>query len=226
MTITGLLTGFAPFAGLPDNPAAELLPLFEGAVIGGVVIRTRQVPVDRHLVPGLIDELVGELRPAFVLGLGLATGSATFRLEQIAINAAAFAVADNLGYVAKGERIDPDGPPARFATWDAEAIEAALLAADLPAEKSWHGGTHLCNLALYCSLAALERHGLGGRPCGFLHLPYTTVQVARFLREAAPDRAPLTPRALPSLPLATQAEALGIVLSQLAAATPAPADRA
>ena len=226
MPFTGLLTGFAPFAGLPDSPASELLSSFEGAVIGGVTIRTRRMPVDRHLLPGLIDELVGELRPAFVLSLGLATGSATFRLEQIAINAAAFGVADNLGYVAKGERIDPDGPPARFATWDAEAIEAALLAADLPAEKSWHAGTHLCNLTLYCCLVALDRHGLGERPCGFLHLPYTTVQVARFLREAAPDRAPLTQRALPSLPLATQAEALGIVLGRLAAATPATADPA
>jgi pyrrolidone-carboxylate peptidase len=64
MTITGLLTGFAPFAGRPDNPAFELLSSFEGAVIGGVVIRTRQLPVDRHLVPGLIEELASCGRPS------------------------------------------------------------------------------------------------------------------------------------------------------------------
>jgi hypothetical protein len=55
-------------------------------------------------------------------------------------------------------------------------------------------------------------------PCGFLHLPYTTAQVARFLAEAQPDTAPLTPRELPSMPLGLQAEAVRIVLECLAAA--------
>ena len=65
-------------------------------------------------------------------------------------------------------------------------------------------------LNLYCfSLARMAGADLSG-PAGFLHLPYTTTQVARFLREApeSGDAAPMTPRLLPGLPPETQAKAL------------------
>jgi len=72
MTTIGLLTGSAPFGGLPDNPAEELLALFEGRDIGGVVLRTQLMPVSRARLPGLIETLVAQHRPAFVVSLGLA----------------------------------------------------------------------------------------------------------------------------------------------------------
>lgn len=223
MSAIGLLTGSAPFGGLPDNPAEELLARFDGREIGGCVIRTRLMPVSRAGLPSVIETLVAEHRPAFVVSLGLATGAPVFALEQIALNAADFGVTDNEGYAAEGERIEPDGPEARFASWDAKALKRRLLAADLPARTSWHAGTHLCNLTLYCFLGALAKAGLAHVPCGFFHLPYTPEQVARFLRDAEPDVLPATPRALPSLPLELQARAVETVLAGLAdAGRPAP----
>jgi pyroglutamyl-peptidase len=193
-----LVTGSAPFAGLPDNPASDLLERIDGAEIGGVTIRTAQIPVSRARLPQVIDALVAEHRPLFYVSLGLATAAPVLRFETTAINRADFGVADNEGArPTDGGPIDPDGPEARFATWDAKGLAKALLAADIPAVVSHHAGTHLCNLVLYSAVGAMARAGLTG-PVGFLHLPYTPKQVARFLRDGPPegDLAPLdAPRA-------------------------------
>lgn len=214
----GLVTGSQPFAGLPDNPAALLLPEVEGAVVHGVTIRTMATPVSVAAVPDLIAGLIAEHRPAFYLALGLALGAPVLRLETTAINRLDFGVADNLGErPADGRPIDPDGPPARMASWDARALVAVLRAEGLPATVSHHAGTHLCNATLYAGLGAMATAGLPG-PCGFLHLPYLPEQVAR-LQSAAPaagDSAPLTERALPSMAFALQLRALRCVLDTLA----------
>lgn len=221
MSRIGLVTGSAPFAGLPDNPAADLLPLIDGLRLGDLTIRTAEVPVSRARQPALIEALAVEHRPAFWLALGLANGEPVLRLETTAINRVDFGVADNEGdRPTDGGPIEADGPQARFATWDAPALAAELLEADMPAVVSHHAGTHLCNFGLYAILGAMQRSGLHG-PAGFLHVPYTPRQVARFLREGPPggDLAPMTPRALPSMPLGTQAEGLRIVLQRLADST-------
>lgn len=214
----GLVTGSAPFAGLPDSPASDLLARVEGAQLDGVTIRTAQLPVSRARLPRVIDDLIKEHRPAFYMSLGLALGTPVPRLETTAINRTDFAVADNEGTrPTDGGPIDPDGPPARFATWDAKALAQGLLAHDLPATVSHHAGTHLCNLVLYCALGAMERANLPG-PAGFFHLPYTPAQVARFMREAPAggDTAPVTPRALPSMAFDLQEKALRLTLAALA----------
>jgi pyroglutamyl-peptidase len=214
----GLVTGSQPFAGLPDNPAQDLLARVEGAEIGGVTIRTAALPVSRARVPGVVEGLIAEHRPAFYVSLGLALGAPVLRLETTAINRTDFGVADNEGArPTDGGPIEAEGPAARLATWDAKTLAATLLAHDLPAVVSHHAGTHLCNLVLYTGLGAMERAGLSG-PVGFFHLPYSPEQVARFLREGPPggDSAPITPRALPSMAMDMQERALRLLLGELA----------
>lgn len=216
----GLVTGSRPFAGLPDNPAQDLLAQVDDARIGGVTIRTQALPVSRARLPGIVAGLIAEHRPAFYVSLGLALGAPVLRLETTAINRTDFGVADTEGArPTDGGPIEPDGPPARFATWDAKGLAGTLLAHDLPAVVSHHAGTHLCNLVLYTALGAMAREGLDG-PVGFFHLPYTPLQVARLLRESPPggDAAPIAPRALPSMAPELQAHALRLLLSELAEA--------
>jgi pyroglutamyl-peptidase len=214
----GLVTGSAPFAGLPDSPATDLLGCVDGAAIGGVTIRSVEIPVSRARLPGIVSDLVAEHRPVFYVSLGLALGAPAIRLETTAINRTDFGVADNDGArPTGGGPIDPEGPPARFATWDAGALVKELLSNDIPAVVSHHAGTHLCNLVLYCAVGAMERAGLPG-PVGFFHVPYTPLQVARFLRDAPQegDKAPTTPRVLPSMDFRMQEAALRLTLGVLA----------
>ncbi len=213
----GLVTGSQPFAGLPDNPAEHLLPEVEGASFHSVTIRSVATPVSVETVPETIAGLIAEHRPVFHVALGLALGTPVLRLETTAINRLDFAVADNFGQrPADGRPIDPDGPPARMATWDARALVAGLRADGLPAVVSHHAGTHLCNVTLYTSAGAMVATGLPG-PCGFLHLPYLPEQVARFQMQAPArgDLAPLTERSLPSMCFALQLRALRHVLDTL-----------
>lgn len=221
MSRVGLLTGSLPFAGLPTSPSTQLLERFEGASIGGARIVTRTMPVSYARLPGVVRGVVAELRPAFVLSLGLALGAPVLRVERLAVDTADFRVADNEGAAPRAEAFAPHGsPPALRATWDAERVVDALLEAGLPAAGSWHAGTHLCNLTLFTFLDALRRAGSAEAPCGFLHLPYTPELVAGFLRGqgAKPDHAPTTPRELPSMALDQQAAAVRIALATLAGA--------
>lgn len=218
-----LVTGSLPFAGLPSSPSHDLLAGIDGGAAGPFRIVARAMPVSYARLPGIIAALVAEHRPALVLSLGLALGTPVLKLERLALNLASFKVADNEGARPQAEAFAPGAPAALRATWDAPALVAALLEAGIPAVGSWHAGTHLCNLTLFCFLDALARAGLAA-PCGFLHLPYTPEQVAAFLKDAAglPERAPLTLRELPSMALDLQARALRLVLERMAQAAAEP----
>lgn len=216
MTI-GLITGSQPFAGLPDSPSQALLPLFDGQTFNGVTIRAIETEVSLSEVPTNMARLIATHRPAFVVALGLAPGDPVLRFETTAINRLDFGVADNHGArPTDGRPIDPDGPPARMATWDAYGLAGMLRGAGLPARVSHFAGTHLCNATLFAALGAMQAEGLTG-PCGFFHLPYLPAQVARFMSEtpAGGDLAPMTPRALPSMAFDDQRAALGLVLAAL-----------
>jgi len=213
----GLVTGSRPFAGLPDSPAETLLSLIDGMQIGATTIKAVAIDVSLDRVPQTITGLIAQHRPDFVVSLGLAPGEPVLRLETTAINRLDFGVADNDGRrPTGGGPIDPVGPAARMASWDAPELVAGLLAVGLPARVSHHAGTHLCNVTLYKALGAMQAAQLPG-PCGFFHFPYLPDQVARFLSGAPSggDTAPLTQRALPSMALELQLAALRLVLHRL-----------
>ncbi len=211
----GLVTGSQPFAGLPTNPAADLLPTVHGRVFGGVTIHAEETPVSLAALPTHLPALVARHRPAFVLAIGLALGANTVRAETMAINAAHFGMPDAAGALPQGgARFDAEAPEARRATWDAAAVVAAIQDAGVPARLSFHAGTHLCNLTLFTYLGALDP----GVPCGFLHVPYTPEQVVWMMRHRAggPHAAPGVVVDQPSMALETQRKALEATLQALA----------
>lgn len=214
----GLVTGSQPFAGLPTNPAEIILPFIDGTEVGGISIVARSTPVSRNGLPSHLPALVEEYRPSFILALGLALGAPTVRAETIAVNACHFAIPDNEGVrPLGGEPIHEDGPAARIATWDAEAVVEAILAEEIPAKTSFHAGTHLCNLTLYTYLGALEALGLKS-PCGFLHLPYLPEQIVWMMRHRGdqPASAHSGTLELPSMAIETQIRAVKATLGALA----------
>jgi hypothetical protein len=148
-----LVTGSAPFAGLPDNPASDLLGAIDGAEIGGVTIRTAQIPVSRARLPEVIAGLVAEHRPDFYVSLGLATGAPVLRFETTAINRVDFGVADNEGArPTDGGPIDAGGPDARFATWDAKGLSGR---SSRPTFRPWSRTTRERICATSCSIPPL-----------------------------------------------------------------------
>lgn len=165
-----LLTGYEPFDGARVNPSGQVARRLDGARIGAATVIGRVLPVSFERVPALLAALIAETAPDALLGLGLAGGEPTIRLEQFAINRAHSERADNDGTTPTERPLDPDGPAARIATLPLGPVVARLRAAGIPARLSFHAGTHCCNLWLYHALGALERAG-HARPCAFIHLP-------------------------------------------------------
>jgi pyroglutamyl-peptidase len=214
--VIGLVTGSKPFAGLPSNPAEAVLAYLDGGDAARIVTRT--TPVSLAALPRLLPDLLDDIRPDFVISLGLALGAPVVRVETVAINACHFAIADNEGArPVGGVPIDPAGPAARPATWDAGAVVAAIQEAGVPAQLSFHAGTHLCNLTLYTLLGALRARGWS-IPCGFIHLPYLPEQVVAMMRQldGRAGGAPVTPVDLPSMSLDLQVRAVRAAIGAVA----------
>ncbi len=211
-----LITGFEPFAGLDNNPSADIAASLDGREIGGHRIVGRLLPVDFARYRAALDTLLREISPALYVGFGLATGEDMIRIERFGVNLADFDIPDNAGASPRGRAIEPEGPEARAATLPSAAIRTALLEAGIPARFSNSAGSYLCNATLYSALGLCAARGT---PCGFIHLPYASEQVAALLREG---KGPLNGEsAAPSLPIEMMVAAAEIVLQVSAAGLPA-----
>ncbi|WP_395018603.1 pyrrolidone-carboxylate peptidase [Dongia sp.] len=210
-----LITGFEPYAGLASNPSAEIAAALDGMEISGCKIVGRLLPVDFARYHDRLKALLDEVAPALYIGFGLAMGEDMIRIERFGVNLADFDIPDNAGASPRGRAIEPEGPDARASTLPSAAIRAALLEAGIPARFSNSAGSYLCNATLYSALGLCAARGT---PCGFIHLPYASEQVAALLREG---NGPLNGEsAAPSLPIEMMVAAAEIVLQVSAAGLP------
>jgi len=182
-----LVTGFEPYGGRGLNPAHEAMRALDHRSIGGCRVIGRPLPVSLSRLPGEIAALLDEHEPDAVISLGLWPGENAIRIERIGVNIADFEIPDNEGAVAVDDLLSGDGAAALSATLPLRAIEAAILAAGIPARLSSSAGTFLCNACLYSFLDAIARHGRRAL-CGFLHVPYVPEQVAGLIVAARRDR--------------------------------------
>ena len=199
-----LLTGFEPFAGADDNPSARLAESFAASRAPSEIDLTAAVlPVSAARLPGRLHALLDAVRPDVVLGLGEARGSASIRVERVALNLLDFRTPDNDGLTLRDTRIIPGGPPAYFTTLPAYDLIAAVQDVGVPCEASLSAGAYLCNQMMYLALHWAARRARAQR-VGFLHLPSLPTQNTT----AGGD--------VPSLDLGTQRHAVEAVLRQIA----------
>jgi pyroglutamyl-peptidase len=181
-----LLTGFEGYGGRSLNPSAEVAKALHGAVIAGVRVEGRTLPVDYARIGPRIAALIEETRPRAVICLGLWPGGQMLRIERIAVNIADFEIADNAGLIARAEVVE-GAPAGLLSTLPIAAIRDRLLAAGIPARLSGTAGHFLCNALMYHALRLCALRTPPPR-CGFIHLPYLPEQVALLLEQAR-DRA-------------------------------------
>src|SRR5262249_44640802 len=159
------------YAGRGVNPAAEIATALDGRTIDGVAVVSRLLEVSFSEIAARAEDLLAEINPRAVISVGLWPGEPVIRVERVGLNAAAFQIADNLGYLAVDEPVVGNGAAAKLATLPVKAITEAILDAGIPARISNTAGTYLCNACLYSFLAAAEamRQHVA---CGFIHVPY------------------------------------------------------
>jgi pyroglutamyl-peptidase len=212
-----LVTGFEPYGGRRVNPAHEIMCKLDGRIIGGSLVAGRPLPVAFEPLKRRLTELLDELQPSAVIGLGLWPGEALIRLERVGLNLADCDTSDNEGKLLREDVISSNGAAARLATLPLRRIEQALLEAGIPARVTTTAGTFLCNACLYSLLEAAEHRSPIPR-CGFIHVPYLPEQVAERLAEvrAKGQRGIDQQTDLPSMDLSKSLKAVEIAIEQTA----------
>jgi pyroglutamyl-peptidase len=192
-----LLTAFQPYQGWQTNASWLTLVELTRELPQQPQITTRLYPVDYETV---LDRIQGDVSDHYdyVLLTGQAPGRARIEIETVALNLAA----DIPG---EGDACRPliaDGPLAYSSSLPADSLCARIRQAGIPAAVSRHGGTYLCNAALYYALHQINSQQLTCQ-AAFIHVPLDTSQAA------------VHTTAIASLPAAFSAQALRIILQSL-----------
>ncbi|MEM1303872.1 MAG: pyroglutamyl-peptidase I [Planctomycetota bacterium] len=196
-----LITAYGPYDSWHENASWLALKELTSRPFEKVELTTRLYPVD---FAELRSRLESDLAPGFdcVLHLGQAPGRGSIALEAFGVN-----VQRERGQAGLDAKpLAPDGPPAYRSSLPLEQWASSLRRAGIPADVSFYAGDYLCNAAMYWSHYFAVRSGKSPAAT-FLHLPLDTSQAV----EASSD--------LPSLPAATSARAIRLLLETM---RPAP----
>ena len=196
-----LLTAFEPFDVWRTNSSWLTLVELTKNLPQHPQITTRLYPVDYEQ---LRQRLPQDLAHGYdvVIHLGQAAGHQCIHLEMVALNLALFPDT----YPDQCEPLVPSGPLAYRSQLPVSGWSSAIRQAGIPAQVSYHAGTYLCNAAFYLTQHFAESHQLPTQAL-LLHLPLDTSQVVN------------SSGTLASLPAATCAHAVRIILQQVAKAS-------
>ncbi len=164
-----LVTGFEPFGGDAINPSSLAVSRLPRR-IGGTAVHTAVLPCSFERSAAVLREAIADVKPDFVLCVGLAGGRTELCLERVGINVQDARIADNDGNQPIDVPVKKKGPAAYFTTLPVKACVAEMRKAGLPAAVSNTAGTFVCNHILYAlmHLAAKKKRPFRG---GFLHVP-------------------------------------------------------
>lgn len=213
-----LLTAFAPYGRYRTNASALCLERLNSEDWpDNVDVMTRIYPVDFAAVRRLLED---DLTAGFdySLHLGQAPGEAAIQLESIGINVQGPPEISPELY----KPLEATGPAAYRCPLPLSDWADRLRAAGIAVAVSFHGGTYLCNAALYWSHFLAERDGLQTQSA-FVHLPLEDSQFACAMNEPEPvDEeaygsvgAARNLTDLPSMPVTQTAAAIRTILCAL-----------
>lgn len=174
-TMKILVTAFDPFGGESVNPSYEVLKNLKDNIEGAEIIKL-QVPTAFYVSVEKAIEKIKEVNPDAVLSIGQAGGRYDISVERVAINIDDARIPDNMGQQPIDIPIDPEGPPAYFATIPIKEIVEAIKKENLPASVSNSAGTYVCNHLMYGILNYIHKNKLNIK-AGFIHIPYLPEQV-------------------------------------------------
>lgn len=176
-----LITTFDPFGGETTNAAMQALELVESEdceIIKLIVPTSFERSVDA------VCKAICEYKPSAVIMLGQAAERASITPERVAINIDDASIADNDDYKPKDKPIVENGPAAYFSTLPIKEMVSDMKLRGIPAQISNSAGTFVCNHLMYGVLHFLSIM-FPETPAGFIHLPVTPAQAAKFSRAIA-----------------------------------------
>ncbi|MGZ5179693.1 MAG: pyroglutamyl-peptidase I [Ramlibacter sp.] len=173
-----LVTGFDPFGGQPLNPSWLAVQALQGRELHGHRIVAAQLPTEFGRALQVLQELLGQHRPALVVCTGQAGGRSAISLERIAINVNDARIPDNAGAQPVDTPVVAGGPAAYFTGLPIKAMLAAMLAGGIRADVSQTAGTFVCNHVFYGLMHTLAQPQWAGTRGGLVHVPWLPQQGA------------------------------------------------
>jgi pyroglutamyl-peptidase len=164
-----LLTAFEPFGGAADNPSMSVVARVAAAWTRPERLHSEVLPVAYERADRRLVELLEEIEPAVVVGVGLAAGRARPSLERLAVNLRDAAIPDNDGAQPVDAPVIPGGPLAVPTSLPVRASVIRLQAAGHDVELSMTAGTFVCNAVFY--RVATWANLRPARRAGFVHVP-------------------------------------------------------
>ena len=166
-----LLTGFAPFPGVPINASMRLV--FELAAAAkrrfpGTTVSAGLLPTEWVAAPRQMEILLAEVKPDLLLHFGVSSRARGFEIELRGQNRCD-QQPDAIGGLPSSSAVHDGGPNIMRASLPVAYIVSRLRRRGIRAFASRDAGGYLCNATLYNSLA--KARGVPGRRVGFIHLP-------------------------------------------------------
>ena len=178
-----LLTGFNCFGDLEVNPSELIVRTIaeRAGAAGRTDLVTEVLPTEYRRAEIRVCELIQQFKPRAVLGIGVAVGAQTLRLERVAHNLDDSSQADNSGEIAEGKAIEAEGPIEYRSSLPLERMLDALEERGVPAVISNHAGTFLCNHVFYVARHQVEQSGIGSSAALFMSLPRPNILPAAWI---------------------------------------------
>lgn len=189
-----LLTGFQPFGSLKINPSQVIIEKIRLRQKFNNVhdINIKILEVNFGAAGAEIKNLIQELKPELVLGLGVSAGSDSITLERIATNK----IDDvNLHNSIDIKSILPRSPICYESTLPLKGLYTFLKNRNIPVFISDDAGKFVCNYVFYVALREIDLLGNKAN-VGFIHVPLMSEQVQR------------DPIDIPSLPISLMVYAI------------------
>lgn len=167
-----VVTAFGAFPRVPVNASELLLPVIVAEIRRRrplVRVESAVLATEWHAGPDAALDLLGRLRPALVLHLGVSNRARGLEVECVGRNACE-AAPDAVGMVPPAGCLLDEPRQAIGVGLPTARIVHRLARLGIPARLSRDAGGYLCNAVLFHSLHAVQKAGMATR-VGFVHLP-------------------------------------------------------
>lgn len=164
-----LVSGFDAFGEDRINPSLEIVKHLPKQ-INDIEIYPIKIPTQAKQSVEILKAKIKEIRPDFVLNIGVAKGRETISIERIAINVDDFSIPDNAGYQPIDIEIEANGKDGYFSNLPIKTLMIAMKQEGYNAYISNTAGTFVCNHVMY-AMQYLVRHEYPKMKTGFIHVP-------------------------------------------------------
>lgn len=164
-----LVSGFDAFGDDQINPSLEIVKRLPSQ-INDIEIYPIEIPTQAKRSVEMLKAKIVEIRPDFVLNVGVAKGREAISIERVAINVDDFSIPDNAGDQPIDNKIEANGEDGYFSNLPIKALMMAMKQEGHPVYISNTAGTFVCNHVMY-AMQYLVHQTYPEMKTGFIHVP-------------------------------------------------------